>query len=1147
MDAHLLFRRSGLWAALVLAAAELQAGPSAPPAQKPLPLGLPVQFEANLGQTDSRVQFLSRGAGRTLFLTPREAVLALGPGRGAAGATVRMRFQGAAANPALSAEVPLPGVVNYFRWGSPAPRVKGVPTSAAVRYRGLYPGTDLLFHGRQGRLEYDFILGPGADPGRIRLAFTGMDRLALEPGGGLVLRAGGVELRQPCPAIYQERNGVRTPVPGRFRLLGRNRVGLALGPYDRARTLVVDPSLDWVFLDNGSANEAFTAVAVCSDQSVVAAGSSQSPTFPNLPTPGASNSNTPLTIVAKFMSLTPAPAYSNTTSYVTNQVVSSQGMLWVALQDNPANNTFGTGTVSVPPDPSTNQQYWKAVAPVPGTPIQPWVSGGSYSAGPLDPFTGSLTIGSLVTDQNNIYGAIQNSGPSQPEDPTQSTSSYWLRLTGDPIPAQAVFTDIFEGSSQAFAVGVDHNHGDPIYFAGAVYGGFPASPLPATPGLQPGFQPTYGGGGCDGFIARLEPDGSKVDYLSCLGGSGDDAITALAVDGQGIAYVAGWTTSSNWQPDSHVGPFKTFGAGTCDAFLAAVDPNGNLTRFSFLGGSGAQAATGIALDLADPVPQWICVCGWTTSTDFPGPTLVAPASAVVSQGAAFVTRMAVDASGNWPGLAYTALLGGPGSGSIVATAGSNNFSNNIAGVLGPGVSSQGTPILQGVLPSLGPAGSGSTAVNVANTATGLAVDTAGCAYVTGITLAPGSFGTPDAFSFPVPSSSSSYTPQVAVLGSLFLAKLDPAGQSLVYSTAFGDLAAPPSIAVDPQGAAYVVGTTPYGDPNFPQVPAIFTSTGGNSSNSALSYTPFFSGFMLRMDSGGDSLDFCSIVNAGQQNPGDFIFTGVAVTSDGMVAVGSPTSTSGTSLNSSANSLSVSPFGALAGKLVLDQMPLPIPPTSIIRAPGTVTAGGTFQAYVPFQGTAALPATYAWATTSSGLTLTPSGNAVSVQVPANYSGFPLELSCQVTDTSTTPPTVSSGTATVAVVPAPSLKVIQTDSFTGPSGADQERLHIFFTGAQVTVVALGSTTPVVVQQAGPTGTTLDIPVPAGPYLVLGSNGVGDLAGTPVVSVTPDVPGASLDALMDLLAAWGAANPQEDFLGHGSVDNDEVSYLENLIRTE
>ena len=147
---------------------------------------LPLSFEANHGQSDSTVKFLSRGRGYSFFLTSNEAVLVLSRSEPdesqtasrVARAAVRARHRKSAvvrmtlvnANPQSQAagHDALPGKSNYFIGNDPAKWRTNIPTYAKVKYEGVYPGMDLVYYGNQGQLEYDFIVAPGADPASSR-------------------------------------------------------------------------------------------------------------------------------------------------------------------------------------------------------------------------------------------------------------------------------------------------------------------------------------------------------------------------------------------------------------------------------------------------------------------------------------------------------------------------------------------------------------------------------------------------------------------------------------------------------------------------------------------------------------------------------------------------------------------------------------------------------------------------------------------------------------------------------------------------------------------------------------------------------------------------------------------------------------------
>ena len=185
---------------------------------------LPLSFEANEGQTDPAVKFLSRGPGYTLFLTSSEATLSLRQGKSGL-RVLRMRIVGASPTPTVAGVEALPGKSNYFVGNDPGKWRKGVRTFAKVEYRNVYPGVNLAYYGKQRQLEYDFVLSPGADPKAIDLAFDGAEAIAIDGAGELVLSMGGGEVRMHKPTLYQQRAGKREPVAGRYVRRATNRVG----------------------------------------------------------------------------------------------------------------------------------------------------------------------------------------------------------------------------------------------------------------------------------------------------------------------------------------------------------------------------------------------------------------------------------------------------------------------------------------------------------------------------------------------------------------------------------------------------------------------------------------------------------------------------------------------------------------------------------------------------------------------------------------------------------------------------------------------------------------------------------------------------------------------------------------------------------
>src|SRR5437899_2354900 len=271
-----------------------------PQATKPQVLAaygkLPLSFEANEGQADPQVKFLSRGRGYTLFLTSTEAVLTLTkadahakrriPGEATltepekrAGTVLRMKLLGANPAPAVAGVGELPGKSNYFVGDDPKKWRANVPTYAKVEYRDVYPGVNLVYYGNQRQLEHDFVVSPGADPKVITLAFEGMDGVAIDALGDLVLRADGSEVRLRKPVVYQDHDGRRAVIPTRYVLKAERQVSFEVAAYDSTKPLIIDPVLAYSTFLGGSNDDQGLAIAVDAQGNAYVTGDTGSADF----------------------------------------------------------------------------------------------------------------------------------------------------------------------------------------------------------------------------------------------------------------------------------------------------------------------------------------------------------------------------------------------------------------------------------------------------------------------------------------------------------------------------------------------------------------------------------------------------------------------------------------------------------------------------------------------------------------------------------------------------------------------------------------------------------------------------------------------------------------------------------------------------
>jgi hypothetical protein len=613
----------------------------------------PLYFEPNQGQTDAQVQYLARGPGYTVFLTATEAVLMASPvakadnltrtdepsqrPTSASQASV-VRIQLIGGNPAAQAQGldRLPGIANYFLGNDPSQWRTHIPTYARVEYQEVYPGIGLVYYGNPRHLEYDFVVGPGADPSQIRLRFAGAQSVRVGAGGELVAEAGEHVLLQGKPIVYQNVAGERREIAVGFVVQGQE-VSFALGSYDRGHALVVDPVLSYSTYLGGSGSDDGRGIAVDAAGNAYVTGYVTSPDFPTVnalqPTAGG--------YVAKLS------ADGSALVYCTYLGGSSQDVGGKIAVDT-AGNAYVIGTTFSADFPTVNA-------------LQPYFGGGDGDA-----FVAKLTadgsalvystyLGGSGRERGNcitvdaagnayVTGATNSadfptSNPLQPVLGNLFFNAFVAKLTAD--GSALVYSTYLGGSS-----GTDRAFGIAVDAAGNAYvSGLASSPdFPRTTHIGP-----PGGG----FVAKLEPTGSSLVYSTTIGGAGAHGI---AVDGAGSAYVVGGA-GSGFPTVNALQPAP--GGPNGNAFVAKLTADGSALIYStYLGGSGGDVGAGIAVDAAGNA----YVTGSASSTDFP--TANPFQSSLHGVQNAFVAKLTADGSA----LVYSTYLGGSGgeAGSAIA-------------------------------------------------------------------------------------------------------------------------------------------------------------------------------------------------------------------------------------------------------------------------------------------------------------------------------------------------------------------------------------------------------------------------------------------------------------------------------------------------
>ena len=590
---------------------------------------VPLSFETNQGQFPDEVRFLSKGPGYNLFLTAdNEAVLALRDPQGLRAApspkemlgvetgtvqpaaaqmsVMRMRIAGSRSGAPVVAQTPLNHKTNYFVGNDPARWQVNVPQYARVKYEGVYPGIDLVYYGKQRQLEYDFVVQPGADPGQIKLAFEGVEKVSIDTTGELVLRNASGEIRQHAPVVYQEVNGLRQPVTGRYVEAGANLVAFEIGSYDRNQSLVIDPVLVYSTYLGGFDNEYGNGIEADSAGNAYVCGITYSADFPIKGPQQFSLRGVGNAWVAKF-----DPNGRLVYSTYLGGGGEDTGFA-VAIDNN--RNAYLTGTTS------------SANFPVTSNAVQ------SSRRGGLDSFVTKLSAnGDELLYSTYLGGQSNDTGNSIAVD--QQGAAY---ITGQTLSSNFPLRNAFQGSlkgpSDAYLTKLSPDGSNLVYSTYLGGNGLDtgygvvvdSQNNPYLTGLtlstdfptRSAFQ-ANNGGSVDAFITKFNAAGNALSFSTYVGGLGDDGGYGIGVDSPGNIYVAGFTNSANFPTRAPAQPRL---AGGDDAFVLRLDGNGGLVYSTYLGGTGNDRSFDLAVDSNGTA----YLIGRTESPDFPVRDAVQP-------------------------------------------------------------------------------------------------------------------------------------------------------------------------------------------------------------------------------------------------------------------------------------------------------------------------------------------------------------------------------------------------------------------------------------------------------------------------------------------------------------------------------------------
>jgi hypothetical protein len=623
---------------------------------------LPINFEPNAGQTSEEVKFLARGQGYSLFLTGREAVLALKKARTQEQSVVRMRIDGANPSPKIDGLNETASKTNYFIGSDPEKWRAGVSNYGRVKYESVYEGVDAVFYGNGQQLEYDFLVAPNADPNQIRLKFAGLKGAKIDKEtGDLLLETDGGTLRQKAPVVYQNIGGERKKIAASYllatddgqRTTDKIAVSFKLGEYDKSKELVIDPILAYGSYLGGTVFDEGRAIAVDAEGNAYVVGTSASLNFPTTagtvkPTMLSSTSANQYWYDAFVAKVNPSGTALVFSTYFGGRNGSETGS---GVAVDAGGNVLISGTTMANDFPTVNA-YQTTFGGTDDAFAAKLNSTGSailystYLGGNNTDLGGKIALNTATGDA--VFAGFAGSGnfPTTPGaykpklcDNTPGScngifysGSYVVKLTAT---GSAVYSTLFDMGVNDVALDASNN---------AVLGGT-AGAIPATPGAYQ----TTSTGGIEGFIAKLNPSGNTLVYGTFLGGGlQSDRINSIVIDAAGSIYAIGQTQNTGFPTTA--GAFdQTFNGGE-DGFVTKFNPAGSALVYStFLGGTGKDQPFGIAL-------------GTDNSAFVAGETLSAATfplrnSVNGTNGTIFLTHLNADATA----LVYSSLLGQGGA------------------------------------------------------------------------------------------------------------------------------------------------------------------------------------------------------------------------------------------------------------------------------------------------------------------------------------------------------------------------------------------------------------------------------------------------------------------------------------------------------
>jgi len=653
---------------------------------------MPLYFIPNQGQMDAQVAYYLQGKDKTIYFTSEGLTYVLrerSAGEEIAGKTasvkerllinpaerelqsrrdqgryaVKLDFVGANADVRPSGEEKTGAVISYFK-GKPEEWKAGLPTFSRIVYKNLWPGIDVAYYGTVDKMKYEFVVHPGSDPSLIRLAYRGASAVEVNGEGRLEVRTPAGGFADDRPVGYQEINGDRVDVAMRYLLEERSVIkpglsaeeavtksyvyGFQVGAYDRTKPLVLDPAvLVYCGYIGGDGWDNSDGIAVDGSGNAYVTGETSS-TETTFPLVGGPD----LSHNGSYDAYVAKVNASGAALVYCGYIGGSGDDRGQGIAVDGSGNAYVTG--------STNST--QASFPVVGGPDLSHNSNSDAFVAKVNASGTALVYCGYIGGSGDDYGyaiAVDGSGNAYVTGDAYSTEATFPVIGGPDLTHNGGY-DAFVAKVNASGAALvycgyiggsndDYGYGIAVDGAGNAYVTGDACSTEATFPVIGGPDLTHNGI-YDAFVAKVNASGTALVYCGYIGGSSYDYGYGIAVDGSGNAYVTGETSSTETTFPLVGGPDLTHN-GSYDAYVAKVNASGAaLVYCGYIGGSSYDYGYGIAVDGSGNA----YVTGSTYSTEATFPVIGGPDLTQNGYYDAYIAK--VNASGM--ALVYCGCIGG---------------------------------------------------------------------------------------------------------------------------------------------------------------------------------------------------------------------------------------------------------------------------------------------------------------------------------------------------------------------------------------------------------------------------------------------------------------------------------------------------------